>query len=131
MVLVGTLLVVLMRWLLPLIARSQVGGSLPIFLSLLASVLRGGRPILLALRFVSRSGLLAGLTLPIGPPLRYLVVQDAWDVYRDELAAVPPDVVLALRDSVSRSCVDDCWTIWSKSAEAGLFEGVLQGWWLH
>ena len=48
-------------------------------------------------------------------------VQDAWNVYRDGLAAVPPDVVLALRDSVSRSCVDDCWTIWSKSAEAGLF----------
>ena len=22
---------------------------------------------------------------------------------------------------MSRSCVDDCWTIWSKSAEAGLF----------
>ena len=35
------------------------------------------------------------------------VVQDAWDVYRDELAAVPPDVVLALRDAFSRSCVDD------------------------
>ena len=37
----------------------------------------------------------------------------------EELAAVPPDVVLALRDAVSRSCVDDFWTIWSKSAEAG------------
>ena len=40
------------------------------FLSLLAFVFRGGRPVLLALNFVSRSGLLAGLTLPIGPPLR-------------------------------------------------------------
>ena len=49
------------------------------------------------------------------------VVQDAWDVYRDELAAVPPDVVLALWDAVSRSCVDDFRTIWSKSVEAGLF----------
>ena len=48
------------------------------------------------------------------------VVQDAWDVYRDEVAAVQPDVVLALRDAVSRSCVDDFWTIWTKSAEAGL-----------
>ena len=41
-------------------------------------------------------------------------VQDAWDVYRDELGAVPPDVVLALRDAVSRSSVDDCWSIWKK-----------------
>ena len=49
------------------------------------------------------------------------VVQDVWDVYKDELGVVPRDVVLALGDSVSRSCVDDCWTIWSKSAEAGLF----------
>ena len=30
-------------------------------------------------------------------------VQDAWDVYRDELGVVPPGVVLALRDAVSRS----------------------------
>ena len=37
-------------------------------------------------------------------------VQDAWDVYRDELGLVPPDVVLALRDAVSRSSVDDFWT---------------------
>ena len=42
-------------------------------------------------------------------------------MYRDELGVVPPDVVLALRDAVSRSCVDDFWTISSKSAEAGLF----------
>ena len=35
------------------------------------------------------------------------VVQDAWDVYWDELGVVPPDVVLALRDAVSRSSVDD------------------------
>ena len=49
------------------------------------------------------------------------VVQDAWDVYSDELAAVPPDVVLALGDSVSRSSVDDFWAIWSRSAEDGLF----------
>ena len=108
----GTLLsVVLTRWLLPLLARLQVGGSLLMFLYLLALVLRGGRPILLALRFVSRSGLLAGLTLPIGPSSS--VARVVQDVDWDELAAVPLDVVLALRDSVSRSCVDDCWTIWS------------------
>ena len=30
------------------------------------------------------------------------------------------EVVLALRNAVSRSSVDDFWTIWSKSAEEGL-----------
>ena len=34
------------------------------------------------------------------------VVQDVWDVYREELAVVPAEVVLALRDAVSRSSVD-------------------------
>ena len=34
---------------------------------------------------------------------------------------MPPDVVLALRDAVSRVCVDDFWSIWSQNAEAGLF----------
>ena len=37
------------------------------------------------------------------------------------IAAVSPDVVLALGDAVSRSCVGDFWTKWSKCAEAGLF----------
>ena len=49
------------------------------------------------------------------------VVQDVWDVYRDELGVVPNDVVLALRDAVSRSAVDDFWSTWSSNAEAGLF----------
>ena len=48
------------------------------------------------------------------------LVQDVWDVYRDVLGVVPNDVVLALRDAVSRSSVDDFWSIWSKNAEAGL-----------
>ena len=49
------------------------------------------------------------------------VVQDAWDVYRDELGVVPQEVVLTRRDAVSRSSVDDFWTIWSQNDEAGLF----------
>ena len=49
------------------------------------------------------------------------VVQDIWGVYRDDLGTVPPDVVLALRDAVSRSTEGDFWSIWSKSAEAALF----------
>ena len=49
------------------------------------------------------------------------IVQDVWNIYRDELGVVPNDVVLALRDAVSRSAVDDFWSIWSSNAEAGLF----------
>ena len=49
------------------------------------------------------------------------VVQDVWDIYRDVLGAVPEEIVLALRDAVSRSAVDDFWSIWSCSAEAGIF----------
>ena len=37
------------------------------------------------------------------------VVQDVWDVYRDELGVVPDDVMLALGSAVSRSSVDDFW----------------------
>ena len=58
-------------------------------------------------------------------------VQDAWGVYRDELGVVPPGVVIALRDAVSRSSVDDFWSIWSKNAEAGLFRAYLSGRWSH
>ena len=53
------------------------------------------------------------------------VVQDVWDVYRDELGVVPEEVVHALRDAVSRSSVDDFLSIWSRSAEAGLFRALL------
>ena len=49
------------------------------------------------------------------------VVQDVWDVYRDVLGVVPEEIVLALRDAVSRSSVDDVWSIWSRNAELGLF----------
>ena len=48
------------------------------------------------------------------------VVQDVWDVYRDELGVVPTEVVLALGDAVSRASVDDFWFTWSRHAEAGL-----------
>ena len=40
------------------------------------------------------------------------IVQDVWDIYRDVLGVVPDDVVLALRDAVSRSAVDDFWSFW-------------------
>ena len=39
------------------------------------------------------------------------VVQDVWDVKRDELGVVPDEVVLALRDAASGSSVDDFWSI--------------------
>ena len=38
-------------------------------------------------------------------------VQDVWDIYRDVLGTVPEEVVLALRGAVSRSSVDDFWSI--------------------
>ena len=41
------------------------------------------------------------------------MVQDVWDIYRVELGVVPEDVILALRDAVSRSSVDDFLSIWS------------------
>ena len=50
------------------------------------------------------------------------VVQDVWDVYRDELG----EVVFALGDAVSRFSVDDFWSIWSRNAEAGLFRAYFQ-----
>ena len=40
----------------------------------------------------------------------------------DDLGVVPPEVVIALRDAVSWSSVDDFWSIWSENAEAGLFK---------
>ena len=52
------------------------------------------------------------------------VVQDVWDFHRVELGVVPEDVVIALMDAVSRSSVDDFWSIWSRSAEAGLFRAL-------
>ena len=53
-------------------------------------------------------------------------VQDVWDIYRDVLGVVPEEVVLALGDAVSRSSVDDFWSIWSSNAEAGLFRAYSQ-----
>ena len=44
------------------------------------------------------------------------VVEDVWDVYRDELGVVPAEVVLAL----SSFSADDFWFTWSRHAEAGL-----------
>ena len=40
------------------------------------------------------------------------MVQDVWDIYREELGVVPDEVVLALRCAVSGSSVDDFWSIW-------------------
>ena len=39
---------------------------------------------------------------------------------------VSEEVVLALGDAVSRSSVDDFWSIWSSNAEAGLFRAYSQ-----
>ena len=47
------------------------------------------------------------------------VVQDVWDIYRSELGVVPAEVVLALRNAVSRCSVGDFGSIWSRSADRG------------
>ena len=52
------------------------------------------------------------------------VVQDVWDVYREELGVLLMFCLL-LGMRFSRSCVDDVRTIWSMTAEAGLFCCVL------
>ena len=61
------------------------------------------------------------LVSPFGLSSSNRMRQDVWDVNREELGVVPEDVVLALRDAVSRSSVDDFWSIWSSNAEASLF----------
>ena len=50
------------------------------------------------------------------------IVQDAWDVYREKLCVVPPDLALTLRHAYDRSDVDGFWHAWSKGAEDGLFD---------
>ena len=58
-------------------------------------------------------------------------VQDAWDIYGDELGLVPPDVVLALGDAASGSCVDDFLDHLEQECGGWTFWGVLSGWWSH
>ena len=107
-----SLLAVLMRWLLQMLVLLLIGGSPLISLFLLASALMLGWLMLLARLYVSLSGLLVGWILLIGSSSSATrVVQDVWDVHRDELGEIPGKVVLALRNAVSRSSVDDFWTI--------------------
>ena len=57
---------------------------------------------MLALLFVSLFVLLVGLSTPDrSSSSSTRVVQDVWDVFRDELGVVPEGVVLALRGAVS------------------------------
>ena len=92
-----------------------IGGSL-------AFVLVPGWLMLLAPLPVSLFGLLVGLILLMGPLRRPLVWFRMSGIFTGRsLGVVPEDVILALRDAVSRSSVDDFWSIWSGGAEAGLF----------
>ena len=56
------------------------------------------------------------------------LVQDVWDVYREELGVVPNDVVLALRDAVSRSAVDDFRSFWSSKCGGRFISGLCSCW---
>ena len=48
------------------------------------------------------------------------VVQDVWDICKEELGTVPPDLILALRSPSYANSVDQFWSVWSAGAEAGL-----------
>ena len=98
--------VVLMRLLLPLLAGSLIGGFFHFFFC----------PVV----FLPWWPACWIDTLDRSASSVSRAVQDAWDVYREDLGVVPLEVVDALRDAVSRSS-DDFWSIWSTSAEAGLF----------
>ena len=108
-----SLSVVQMRWLLQMLVLLLIGGSPLISLLLLASVLMLGwldawmadvaSPMVC--QPVWPASWLDTLDRSSSSATR--VVQDVWDVYRDELGVVPGEVVLALRNAVSRSSVDD------------------------
>ena len=102
--------VALMRLLLPLPARTPTVVSLLIFQCLPALVLKGGRLRSHAPLFPSLCGLLAGLTL--------LTVSRA---VQEGMNLGLYLLVLCLLLGVSKSSVDDFWSIWGKSVEAGLF----------
>ena len=92
-----------MLMLLLMLVMSLIGGSLLTFQFLLAFALVLGWLMLLAL-----FGLLVGWTLLRGPPRRPLVLFKMSGMFSwVELGEVPEEVVLALRDAVSRSSVDD------------------------
>ena len=89
----------------------RMGVSLLTSLLFLSSMFVGGPPKFLA---PGRPARLACLLFAAK------VVQGVWDVYREELEAVPPDLVPALWSAFHRSCVDEFWSVWSVGAEAGL-----------
>ena len=95
------------QFLFELAFGSRIGGSLLIFLSLLASALVVGLLKSLALLSCQPVWLACWIDSPERSSSSVSrAVQDAWGFYREELGVVPPDVVLALRYAVSRSCVD-------------------------
>ena len=116
-----SLLAVVMLLLLLRLAMSLIGGLLLTFQFLLAFVLVPGWLTLIALLFVSLFGLLVGWTLLIGPPRRPLVLSRMSGMFIGMNLGWFLRVVLDLRGAVSRSSVDDFWSICSRNAEAGLF----------
>ena len=112
----------LIPWLLRRLVASRIDGSLLISLSLPNFEFAVGLRRYLVPGPPSLFGLLAGWTLLIGlsGSSASRVVQDMWDVYREDLGSVPPDLVLALRSAFDRNCVDEFWKNWSAGAEADL-----------
>ena len=48
------------------------------------------------------------------------VVQDVWDIYREELGTALPVLVLAPRSAFDRKCVNEFLNVWSAGAECGV-----------
>ena len=102
-----------MLWLLLLLLVSGfIGDSLIIYLYSMNFVFVVGLLKCLVPELLSLSGLRAGWILPIGLLLLPPNVQDHWDLHREELGAVPPDLVLVLMSASVRSCVDEFWNVW-------------------
>ena len=55
------------------------------------------------------------------------VVQGIWDIEREDLAVVPPDLVVKLRAAYGDGSFDDFWDAWSKAALFGLFQAFWGG----
>ena len=90
--------VALMRLLLPLLARSRIGGWFTLHFSVFASLSIGRWSAEVSCPIVSQP---LWLACWIDTPDRSSssvsrAVQDAWDVYRTEIDVVPPDVVFVM-----------------------------------
>ena len=77
--------------------------------------------MLLARLYVSPFGLLVGWTRLTGPPRRPLVLSRMSVMFIGMNLELFLNGLFQLLGAVSRSSVDDFWSIWSRNGEVGLF----------